>query len=150
LLAGPFNNKKFDAPRSYIPKGPSTGFQDLRLKSLNINVNTTRQKDINNVFSHAEIPFREVVGLAHLNFDKVYPAGVENCLMHIKWLPELIGEALHQSNAGLTIRERVDKITYSVDGRIEEENNIADDLKEGRERELEEYKRRGGLGGSDA
>jgi hypothetical protein len=150
LPAGPFNNTGFDAPKNFIPRGPPTNFRDLHLKCLAINVDTARQCDTNKVFNHAEIPSREVVGLAHMSFHLLFPVGVENCLIYMEYLPDAISLALHTDQAGLVIRERVDKITYSVDGSIREENNIAHDLKKGRERELAEYKRREGLGEVEA
>jgi len=140
----------FDAPRKFIPRGPPTGFRDLRLNCLAINVDTIRQHDVDKVFSQADIPFREVVGLAHMSFDPLYPVGVDNCSIYMGNLPIAISWALHADQAGLVIRERVDKITYSVNGSMRKENNIAYDLKRGRERELAEYKSREGLGEVEA
>jgi hypothetical protein len=115
---------------------------NFRIKTVTINIDTTSIRKGNDYLSEHDVPFRQVQGLAHLDFDQLYSIDTATCLDNVDRLATFINMALPRLDDGLTIRERVDRIVFSADGNIRSEINIAKSISGQDETRIAEYKRR--------
>lgn len=141
LRCGP-SSSWFDS--TTIPRGRS----DFRVKTLAIDIDTASITNGRKMFSNNEVPSRRIDGLGHLTFDPLYSVDVTTCLKHVDWLACLMMKMIHRHNDGLLIRERVDRIVFSVDGRTRREIDIAKYLLSKQETMLAEYRRGETIGSS--
>tara|TARA_R110002003_G_scaffold68_7_gene6111 strand:+ start:7601 stop:8275 length:675 start_codon:yes stop_codon:yes gene_type:complete len=136
----------------FLHHGPATtSFENIscpkahssfRVKHLTINMDTVGIRNRNQAFRGEAIPLRQVDGLAHLSFDPLYPVDVETCNDHFGSLAYITDHALNTLQTTLTIRERVDYITFSVDGCLRSELNIAEQMSKTDEARIADYRRR--------
>lgn len=133
---------------SFGSSGMPWGRSDFRVKTLTIKLDTVIVKNGNKPLSEDEVPFRQIDGLAHLTFDPLYSADLAACLNHIDWLANRMNQMIHHAIDGFTIRERVDRIVFSVDNRVREEINIAKYLSDKDERRIAQYKQSTATGSS--
>jgi hypothetical protein len=117
------------------------GRHEFRIKTLIINVDTDKSQHGNGQLSDYDIPCRRVEGLAHLTFDPLYAIDTATCLDHVDRLAEWVNMVLYRGLHSLTIRERVDQIVFSADGRMRNVMNIAKYMSEKQEARISAYKR---------
>jgi hypothetical protein len=115
---------------------------NFRVKTISINVDTASIRVGNHKLSERDVPYRQVQGLAHLSFDPLYSIDTATCLDNLDRLATFINLAMPRLDDGLTIRERVDRIIFSADGRTRSEINIAKHISGKEEMRIAEYKRR--------
>jgi hypothetical protein len=115
---------------------------NFRVKTVTINVDTASIRVGNDKLSERDVPYRQVQGLAHLGFDPLYSIDKPTCLENLDRLATFINMAMPRMDDGLTIRERVDRIVFSADGRRRGEINIANHISGKEEMRIAEYKRR--------
>jgi hypothetical protein len=127
---------------SFEGTGMSKRRSNFRIKTITINVDTASIHKSNEELSEADVPFRQVQGLAHLTFDPLYSIDTATCLDNVDRLSTFVNMAIPRLDDGLTIRERVDRIVFSADGRVRSEINIAKDISGQEETRIAEYKRR--------
>jgi hypothetical protein len=130
------------SPAANLAPGRPKKLKDFRIKTLAINVDTSRYQDGTETISTVDIPFRTIQGLGHLNFDLLYPIDATKCCLRVEEFGHITNSALHRVAAGLVIRERVEKILFFTDGCLKEEIDITEYMKKKREDEIAEYKRR--------
>jgi hypothetical protein len=136
----------------FLHHGPSTtsferigcpkAHSSFRVKHLTINMDTVGIQNSNQAFREEDIPLRQVDGLAHLSFDPLYPVDVKTCNDHFGSLAYIMDHALNTLQTTLTIRERVDYITFSVNGRLRSVLNIAEQMSKTEEARIADYRRR--------
>ncbi|KAH7085669.1 hypothetical protein BKA63DRAFT_23003 [Paraphoma chrysanthemicola] len=114
---------------------------DVRVEHIAINMNTIIIRRSDQVVDEEDIPFRHIDGLAHLSFDQLYPVDVESCEDHLGTLAHITNHALHSLQNALTIRERVDRITFSIDGHLKKDIDIAARMLRSQEARIAEYRR---------
>lgn len=119
---------------------------DYRVKTIAINVDTASIRVGNDKLSEQDVPLRQVQGFGHLTFDPLYSLDVATCRENLDRLSVFVNMAMPRLDDGLTIRERVDKIVFSVDGRTRSEINIATQLSGMEEARIAEYWRRESIG----
>jgi hypothetical protein len=141
LHRGPTSDK-FESARM------AGGSHDFRIKTLIINFDTDRSRHGNGQLSDYDVPCRQVEGLAHLTFHPLYPVDTATCLDHLDWLAEWVTMAVYRGLDYLTIRERVDKIVFSADGRMRSAMNIAKYMAEKQEAIVTAYRRNELVGSS--
>jgi hypothetical protein len=115
---------------------------NFRVKTISINVDTASIRVGNHKLSERDVPYRQVQGLAHLSFDPLYSIDTATCLDNLDRLATFINLAMPRLDDGLTIRERVDRIIFSADGRTRSEINIAKHISGKEEMRIAEYKQR--------
>lgn len=98
---------------------------DFRIKTITIDVDTAIISTGNETLSEDDIPFRKVQGLGHLTFDPLYSADRATCLDNLDRLLNFVMMAMSRLGDGLTIRERVDWMVFSVDGQTKGAVSIA-------------------------
>jgi hypothetical protein len=115
---------------------------NFRVKTITINVDTASIRVGNDKLSEKDVPYRQVQGLAHLSFDPLYSIDSATCFDNLDRLATFINMAMPRLDDGLTIRERVDRIVFSADGRTRSEINIAKHISGKEEMRIADYKRR--------
>jgi hypothetical protein len=115
---------------------------NFRVKTITINVDTASIRAGNEKLGEGDVPFRQVQGLAHLSFDPLYFVDSATCLDNLDRLSTFINMAMPRMDDGLTIRERVDRIVFSADGRTRSEIDVAKHISGKEESRIAEYRRR--------
>ena len=87
-----------------------------RINTLKFNIDTTRYGDGNKVLSSEEVPFRRIEGLAHLDFDALYPVDEQPSLAFYRWLWIRTGLAYPES-----LSQSIGKTMLCVNGKMLEE-----------------------------
>jgi hypothetical protein len=130
------------SPATDLAPGRPKKFKDFRIKTLAINIDTSRYQGGTETISTMDVPFRTIQGLGHLDFDPLYPIDATKCHLRVEALAQVTNAALHRVATGLIIRERVEKILFLTDGCLTEEIDITEYMKKRRQDEIAEYKRR--------
>ncbi|KAF1920380.1 hypothetical protein BDU57DRAFT_12961 [Ampelomyces quisqualis] len=113
-----------------------------RVKLITINLDTASIRAGNDKVREQDVPLRQVQGLGHLTFDPLYFIDVATCRENVDRLSAFINMAMPRLDDGSTIRERVDKIVFSLDSLIRSEINIAKKSSGKAEVRIAEYRRR--------
>ncbi|KAH7394227.1 hypothetical protein DE146DRAFT_757697 [Phaeosphaeria sp. MPI-PUGE-AT-0046c] len=121
-----------------VPKRRS----NFRVKTITINVDTARIRTGTDTLSYDDVPLRQVQGLAHLDFTTLYSIDIATCLDNLNRLSTFFRIAMRRTDDVLTIRERVDKIVFSADGRTMSEIYIAKHISDQEASRIAEYRRR--------
>jgi hypothetical protein len=96
-----------------------------KIGTLEINVDTRRYGDGNQVLSEAEVPFRKIEGLAHLDFDRLYPVEPKKSTYYLEQLTAFISVWIHEHDVEKAT-ERVGKILLYIDGQLFKKYDFTD------------------------
>lgn len=96
-----------------------------RIHTLVINIDTIRYGNGNSVFSEAEVPSRRIYGLAHLDFEKLYPVQIQSAYQHVRQMLNLMFATSDAQSWIPQIAQRIGNITYFVDGKLLQVNEHA-------------------------
>jgi hypothetical protein len=88
-----------------------------QIGTLEININTTKYGDGNQTLSEAEVPFRKIKGLAHLEFDPLYPVDPGKSGYYLKLLNTTIGDWMHEHDVERKMG-RIGNILLYLDGQL--------------------------------
>jgi hypothetical protein len=101
------------------------GLSVTKIGTLEINVDTTRYRDGNQVLSDAEVPFRKIEGLAHLDFDPLYPVDPRKSSYYLGQLNTFISIWIHGHDL-VRNTERIGKIFVYLDGQLLKKYDFTD------------------------
>jgi hypothetical protein len=96
-----------------------------KIGTLEINVDTTKHGDGNQVLSEAEVPFRKIEGLAHLDFDRLYPVEPKKSTYYLEQLKTFISVWIHEHDVEKAT-ERIGKILLYIDGQLFKKYDFTD------------------------
>lgn len=114
---------------------------NFRIRTLAIDIDTTNIQQGSKMFSNRVVPSRRIDGLGHLTFDPLYSVDATTCLEYVDRLANLMKKMMHRDKDGFIIRERVDRIVFSVDGRARKEIDIVKYLLSKQETIIADYRR---------
>ena len=89
-----------------------------RIEVLCMNVDTNRYGDGNTPFSEQEIPLRKIDGLAHLNFDRLYPIDTQCAYAHLNTMYSIMTSNGHHISRYDQVNSCVKHFEYRVDGEL--------------------------------
>lgn len=123
-----------------VTNSPSLRLRDIHIAKLVFNINIARHTDTQSCFDLSEIPCRRIDGLAHLDFEDLYPVDPANCIVRLDWLKEITNHDLHRLHYGLVIRERVDRIVFVAGDYFAHEIDIVKYMKDRKDKEIQDYR----------
>ncbi|KAF1844017.1 uncharacterized protein K460DRAFT_287249 [Cucurbitaria berberidis CBS 394.84] len=91
------------------------------INTLRINIDTTRYGNGNELISLEEVPLRRINGLAHLDFDKLYPIDYHVSFAFLRRLYTRTGAMLEalQNNPDIELpSQRIGKVLFCIDGKV--------------------------------
>jgi len=91
-----------------------------RIDTVTINIDTWRYGNGNKEIGLAEIPFRKIKGLAHLDFRELYPVDFAKSETYLRELIRYIDERLYGTGK---VGEKIGKIQFYLDGKLSRELN---------------------------
>lgn len=110
---------------SFEGTGTETRSLNFRIKAITVNVDTALIRTGNRTLSEDDVPFRQVQGLGHLTFNPLYSADMNTYLETLERLLQFVLIATSRLDDGLTVRERVDCMGFTVDGKTKGAVSIA-------------------------
>ena len=91
-----------------------------RIDTVIINIDTWRYGNGNKEIGLAEVPFRKIEGLAHLDFKELYPVDFAKSETYLRELIRYTDERLHGTGR---IAKEIGKIQFYLDGKLSRELN---------------------------
>ena len=91
-----------------------------RIDTVTINIDTWRYGNGNKEIGLAEIPFRKIKGLAHLDFKELYPVDFAKSETYLRELIKYIDERLYGTGK---VAKKIGKIQFYLDGKLSRELN---------------------------
>jgi hypothetical protein len=92
-----------------------------RIDTVTISIDTSRYGNGNDILSLTEVPFRKIVGLAHLDFEQLYPVDLAKSETYLRELSSCIDEWPSWNYGTEGVVKKIGKIQFYLNGKMSKE-----------------------------